>query len=53
MNKYYWAMFSRKTMLPFTIRTTKKQAICDYVRDYGRGYLLDHETCKKVFITTN
>jgi hypothetical protein len=47
MNKFYWAIFSGKTMLPFTMRTTRKQSIGDHERDTKRA-LLDHETCQKV-----
>lgn len=49
MNKFYWAVFSGKLMLPFTIRTTKKQCIADHERDYGRA-MKDHESVKKVKI---
>ena len=29
-----WAILSGKTLLPFSIRSTRKQAISDYVRDH-------------------
>jgi hypothetical protein len=48
--KFYWAIFSGKTLLPFTIRTTKKQCISDRKFNVSRE-LLDHESCRKVLVT--
>ena len=47
MNKFYWAVFSGRVMLPFTMRTTKKQCIGDHRYNTGR-LLLPHETVQKV-----
>ena len=53
MNKFYWAIFSRNTMLAFTIRTTKKQCLSDYVNHSRRENknLLHHECVKKIYIS--
>lgn len=47
--KIYWAIFSGKTLLPFTIRTTKKQCISDHEYNTKRS-LLNHESCLKVSV---
>jgi hypothetical protein len=54
-NEINWAVFSGKILLPFTIRSTKKQCIFDYLN--GRGSATRHErpftkseTCKKIVI---
>lgn len=49
-NEIYWAIFTGKMMLPFTIRTTRCQCLSDFKRDRSSRSMLDHESCKKVVI---
>jgi hypothetical protein len=49
-NEIHWAIFSGKTMLPYTIRTTKKQCIQSHLFDRGLEKLRDCESCKKVVV---
>ncbi len=49
-NELCWAIFSGVTLLPFTIRTTKKQCIQSYCFDRGIESLRGIESCKKVVI---
>ncbi len=49
-NEIHWAIFSGVTMLPFTIRTTKRQCITDHIRDRKKIGLSRHEECKKVVV---
>ena len=53
-NEIHWAVFSGKALLPFSIRSTKKQCVQDFCRNrssilwqemQGRGY-----ECKKVIV---
>lgn len=54
-NNICWAIFSDKLMLPFTIRTTRRECITEHLLDKPRhgSYrlkLLSYETCKKIII---
>ncbi len=50
-NEICWGIFNGKILLPFTIRTTKKQCIAEHVRDRRTDRKLgSHESCKKVVI---
>lgn len=49
-NEINWAIFSGKTLLPFTIRRTRKQCLRDFLFKRARYRLDDHESCKKVVI---
>ena len=49
-NEICWAMFSGGTMLPFTIRSTKKQCVNDRLVDMVWFDLPNHETCRKVVV---
>jgi hypothetical protein len=49
-NEICWAIFSGVTLLPFTIRTTKKQCISNFLFDRSKDKLGDHESCRKVVI---
>jgi len=49
-NEICWAIFSGITMLPFTMRSTKKQCISSHLFDRGAEKLRDHESCRKVVV---
>jgi len=49
-NEIHWAIFSGKTLLPFTIRTTRKQCIFDELFNKGWDELPPWLTCRKVVI---
>lgn len=49
-NEICWAIFNGVVLLPFTIRTTRKQCIQNRLFDLGIETLRGHESCEKVVI---
>ncbi len=48
MNKHYWIIISGKIILPFTMRTTKKQCLADRNKKSIFGIGFKDDKCIKV-----
>ena len=46
----WWCIETGGVLLPFTARTTKRQAVEDYLRRVARSDLLNHEHAVKLIV---